>query len=110
MIIFVMNEKIFGYIPSAELTEERKQEILTENPYAVWVDEEINYPDATKQYEMYYIDGAIGYQEIVEETAEPTDEEILQAEILLNQAEILARQNEQDEVLAAILLNQVEVL
>lgn len=70
MLIFVMNEKIFAYYPSADLTEERKQEILTENQYAVWVDEEINYPDATKQYEMYYIDGAIEYREI-EPTPEP---------------------------------------
>lgn len=41
---------------------------------------------------------------------EPTEAELIQAQILLNQADILARQNEQDEVLAAILLNQVEVL
>lgn len=70
MLIFVMNEEIFAYYPSADLTEERKQEILTENPYAVWVDEEINYPDATKQYKMYYIDGVIEYRE-VEPTPEP---------------------------------------
>lgn len=70
MIIFVMNEKIFAYYPSADLTNERKQEILAENPYAVWVDEEINYPDKTKQYEMYYINGVIEYREI-EPTPEP---------------------------------------
>lgn len=40
---------------------------------------------------------------------EPTEEELVQAEILLNQAEILAKQNEQDEVLAEILLNQMGV-
>ena len=34
----------------------------------------------------------------------PTDEEIIQAEILLNQQEILINQREQDEALAAILL------
>ena len=38
----------------------------------------------------------------------PTQEEI-QAEILLNQSEILANQNSQDEVLAEILLNSLEV-
>lgn len=37
----------------------------------------------------------------------PTDEEIMQAEVLLNQTEILAKQNEQDMVLAEILLNQM---
>lgn len=40
---------------------------------------------------------------------EPTEEEIIQVEMLLNQAQIIATQNEQDEVLAAILLNQMEV-
>lgn len=40
---------------------------------------------------------------------EPTEEEIIQGEMLLNQAQIIATQNEQDEVLAAILLNQMEV-
>lgn len=79
MIVFVENEKIFAYYPSADLTEERKQEILTENPYAVWVDEELNYPDDTKQYEMYYIDGSIEYREIDQPKTEPTAEEMLNA-------------------------------
>lgn len=39
----------------------------------------------------------------------PTEEELLQAELLLNQVDIIAKQNEQDEVLATILLNQMEV-
>lgn len=47
-------------------------------------------------------------------TSEPvrprlTENELIQAEILLNQVDIIAKQNEQDEVLAAILLNQMEV-
>ena len=42
-------------------------------------------------------------------TLEPTEEEILQAEMLLNQMQIIATQQEQDEVLAGILLNQMEV-
>lgn len=50
---------------------------------------------------------------IPEPTPEPepelTEAELVQAEILLNQAEILAKQNEQDEVLAEILLNQMGV-
>ena len=40
---------------------------------------------------------------------EPTEDELIQAEILLNQAEIIAKQNEHDEVLAEILLGQQEV-
>jgi hypothetical protein len=79
MIIFVLNTKITGYFPSADLTDERKQEILSENPYAVWVDEELNYPDDTKQYEMHYIDGSIEYREIYQPKTEPTAEEMLNA-------------------------------
>ena len=40
---------------------------------------------------------------------EPTENEIIQGEMLLNQVQIIATQQEQDEVLAAILLNQMEV-
>ena len=40
---------------------------------------------------------------------EPTETELIQAEILLNQAEIIAKQNEHDEVLAELLLGQQEV-
>lgn len=40
---------------------------------------------------------------------EPTEQELIQAELLLNQIDIIAKQNEQDEVLAEILLNQMGV-
>ena len=40
---------------------------------------------------------------------EPTETELIQAEILLNQSEIIAKQKEQDEVLAELLLGQQEV-
>ena len=40
---------------------------------------------------------------------EPTEQDIMQAEMLLNQMEIISTQQEQDEVLAEILLNQMEV-
>lgn len=38
---------------------------------------------------------------------EPTESELIQAELLLNQVEMLNRQTEMDETLAAILLNQI---
>lgn len=44
-----------------------------------------------------------------EELNKPISQEEIQAEILLNQAEILTNQNSQDEVLAEILLNSLEV-
>lgn len=37
---------------------------------------------------------------------EPTETELIQAEILLNQAEIIGKQKEQDEILAELLLGQ----
>lgn len=40
---------------------------------------------------------------------EPTEQEIINAELLLNQMDILAKLTEQDEVQAQILLNQMEV-
>ncbi len=52
-----------------------------------------------------------GVWERVETTSEytPTETELIQAELLLNQQEIIIKQNEHDEVLAAILLGQQTV-
>lgn len=47
--------------------------------------------------------------EYAEPETEPTETDIINAEILLNQADIIAKQNEHDEVLAEILLNQMGV-
>ena len=47
--------------------------------------------------------------EYSEPQPEPTETDIINAEILLNQADIIAKQNEHDEVLAEILLNQMGV-
>lgn len=54
-----------------------------------------------------YVDGQ--WVEFIPEPAgeEPTEQETVTAEILLNQAQILSNQNAADEVLAEILLNQV---
>ena len=56
-----------------------------------------------------YVDGKWEDVEHPEEEAEPTEQEIIQAEMLLNQAGIIAKQNEHDEVLAELLLGQQEV-
>ena len=53
-----------------------------------------------------------GVWETVETSTEeytPTETELIQAELLLNQQEIIIKQNEHDEVLAAILLGQQTV-
>lgn len=57
-----------------------------------------------------YVDGV--WEEVESEPVsepEPTEQELIQAEILLNQAEIIAKQKEHDEVLAELLLGQQEV-
>lgn len=51
-------------------------------------------------------EGEVYYPE-PEPEPEPTEAEIAQAEILLMQTEIIANQNDQEEVLAEILLNQM---
>ena len=52
-----------------------------------------------------------GVWETVETSTEytPTETEVIQSQLLLNQQEIIIKQNEHDEVLAAILLGQQTV-
>ena len=59
---------------------------------------------------MKYVGGV--WEEVPKEPTpepEPTETELINAELLLNQIDIIAKQNEQDEVLAEILLNQMGV-
>lgn len=67
-----------------------------------------------------YDNGSISKKRLVEKKDEIEDiaseiiddclsQEEIQAQILLNQAEILTNQNAQDEVLAEVLLNSLEV-
>jgi hypothetical protein len=51
-----------------------------------------------------YVNGQ--WFDIEKEEAEPTENELIQAEILLNQAEIISKQKEHDEILAELLLGQ----
>ena len=67
MVIFLSGNEVIGYYPPEELTEERKAEILAENPNAMWIDEEIKYPDYTKSYKILYVDGKLVYEEIEEQ-------------------------------------------
>lgn len=79
-----------------------------------WTEEEI-YIDGKKYIKSIYYDADNNFlrEEITEAPEEPqpepTEQELVQAEMLLNQIEIMSRQNEQDEVLAEILLNQMGV-
>lgn len=64
--------------------------------------------DDTVQIGDEVIDGII-VGTYVSKEPEMTEQELIQAEILLNQAEIISKQKEQDEVLAELLLGQQEV-
>lgn len=64
-------------------------------------------PDGFALAGKKYVDGVWVAYEPDETEPEPTEQETVNAEILLNQAEILSNQSDTDEVLAEILLNQV---
>lgn len=67
-------------------------------------------PEDFEPLGMMYVNGEwLQQPKQPEPIYEPTEQELIQAEILLNQADILAKQAEQDEVLAEILLNQMGV-
>ena len=81
---------------------------------AVWYEGEFSFFDGEEKEDKIKIFTWDGEKIIIEYAdkepqPEPTEEEIIQGEMLLNQAQIMATQQEQDEVLAAILLNQMEV-
>ena len=86
---------------------------VEENGYTIYLGEKA----WISQHEPYIPYPELGYEkaclkqieEIARASEESNTQEELNAEILLNQASILAKQEEQDEVLAEILLNQMEV-
>lgn len=73
------------------------------NAYTVCKDF-ITYKYNGKDYTV--TDGCFEIEEEPEKEIVPTETEMIQAELLLNRQEIIIKQNEQDEVLAAILLGQ----
>lgn len=77
---------------------------LSTHPQADEVDIDWFYDPTTG---VFSTEGEIFYPEVVVEQPEPTAEELYRATNLLNQAEILANQRQQDKVIAAILLEQV---
>lgn len=77
---------------------------LEQHPQAAEVEVDWFYDPVTGQFSE---EGEIPYPEVTPEQPEPTPEELYRAANLLNQAEILANQRQQDKVMAAILLEQV---
>lgn len=105
MIVAIVNNDSVSIneYPYIESIEEVRDDFLPDT-LLIELTEKPEYRDG---YILKYNGTEFYYEEIP--LPELTETELIQAEILLNQADILAKQNEQDEVLAAILLNQMEV-
>ena len=93
----------------ADLKDTIKALMLSNDDYVEITGLEI--PAVESGYKLKYEKDSKSFMSVEynEPIPDPTESELIQAELLLNQADILARQNEQDEVLAEILLNQMEV-
>ena len=107
MLIWLSGNKISAY--NTEILKEEAEKYLSES--CVWVENELPQAEVKKGFNVYYKyeNGEITAEYEKEEVPEPTEDEVIQAELLLNQAEIIAKQKEHDEVLAEILLGQQEV-
>lgn len=77
---------------------------LQDHPQADEVQEDWFYDPVTGAFSP---EGEISYPEIEPEQSPLTPDDLYQAATLLNQAEIIANQRQQDKVIAAILLEQV---
>ena len=75
---------------------------MQDHPQADEIQEDWFYDPVTGEFSP---EGEIPYPESIQEP--PPPEELYQAATLLNQAEIIANQRQQDKVMAAILLEQI---
>lgn len=77
---------------------------IQDHPQKMEIQEDWFYDPVTGKFSA---EGEIHYPEIESVQPAPTTDELYQAANLLNQAEIIANQRQQDKVMAAILLEQV---
>ena len=111
MILFLEEDnRIYAY------NDILPKEVIVNYDNAVWYDGEFSFTMAKfiegKTSVYYFRDGKVEieyFDNELPEEPELTYQELITAELLLNQADILAKQNEHDEVLAEILLNQMGV-
>ena len=110
MIIYLIGGEVVGWNKIIDFENAKK---FINNDYCVWTDKDFDFnnipQEENKEAKVYYENGDFVVKYFDIPALEPTEEEIIQGEMLLNQAQIIATQAEQDEVLAAILLNQMEV-
>lgn len=97
---------------NAYISEEESAELLKLDGH-YWIEGLTDLPvysGELKEYERvksYFKDGVVTHEVYQEIPEPPTPDELYRAANLLNQAEIIANQRQQDKVMAAILLEQV---
>lgn len=110
MLIYLRKGEVIAW--NKAISFEIAKEFI-DNNFCVWVDTDFDFNNIpqkeNKEVKVYYENKNFIVKYFDIPTLEPTEEEIIQGEMLLNQVQIIATQQEQDEVLAAILLNQMEV-
>ena len=99
------NEEVFYY---AQINEDNICMLVGKYPYKVDMENMIELESYdTNLLGCKYENGAWSVVEREETEATASDDELITAELLLNQMTILENQSNQDEVLAEILLNQI---
>ena len=106
MLIYLEGNKVVGYNPN--ITKEEAEPYINENTVFV---EGLNFDYELKEgyiTEIYVDDNYKPRYEYIkiDDNIEISDTELIQAEMLLNQESIIAKQKEHDEILAELLLGQ----
>ena len=104
MLIWLENNKITAY--NNIISKENAKKYISDS--CIWTEKSLPTAETKNGFNLIYKyeNGEITAEYEKSPQAEPTEQELIQAEILLNQAEIIAKQKEQDEVLAELLLGQ----
>ena len=104
MLIWLENDKITAY--NNVISKEDAKKYISDS--CIWTEKSLPTAETKNGFNLIYKyeNGEITAEYEKSPQAEPTEQELIQAEILLNQAEIIAKQKEQDEVLAELLLGQ----
>ena len=110
MLIYLEGNKVVGYNPN--ITQEEAEPYINENTVFV---EGLNFDYELKEgyiTEIYVDDNYKPRYEYIkiDDNIEISDTELIQAEMLLNQESIIAKQKEHDEILAELLLGQQKVV
>ena len=107
MLIYLKGNKVVGYNPS--ITKEDAEPYMNDENTVFVEGLEFNYETKDGYITEIYVDDNYKprYEYIkINDNIEISDTELIQAEMLLNQESIIAKQKEHDEILAELLLGQ----